>query len=170
MNISEWAAWVQAVGSIAAIVGAFFVARWQFQQSQLAADTARRGEHRASVNASLALLNELIEDVESLAKIAVLPTDQQRLLLEQVDHARWGLRLDLIKQWTVMGGPAPSLRLDWMAVQSTAAKCEEAARGVFSSLDPYVQPTWNLLAINIEMHARRLRAARSSMETTLRLI
>lgn len=46
LSSSEWAAWIQAVGSIAAIVGATYIAIWQSRRQHEISLAVMRAEHR----------------------------------------------------------------------------------------------------------------------------
>lgn len=82
MTPSEWAAWVQAVGSVLAILAAVGIALWQHhvaQRSRLLADVERRNTEEARAR-SLALgIHGTVSNLAfSLEKVAELPDDAKR--------------------------------------------------------------------------------------------
>lgn len=78
MTSSEWAAWVQAVGSIAAIFGATSIAIWQSRKQHQNSLALLRAEHRlARTELALALLSLSTNCQRALAHCAAQFPDRE---------------------------------------------------------------------------------------------
>lgn len=68
-NKSEWASWVQAIGSIGAILAAAFIATWQIDATRKSAQAERRRKAAVMVEAVTALVRSHLQELESISAL-----------------------------------------------------------------------------------------------------
>lgn len=70
LSKNDWSGWVQAVGSIGAILASGYIATWQYRKAAIDSAEQRRQEHLVQVVAIHALMREVsFEGVRSIATI-----------------------------------------------------------------------------------------------------
>lgn len=92
LNKSEWAYWVQAIGSIAAILGAFAVARWQAKSSERKSEADRAASSAALGHIAHVLAADASACLDSIvAKFELIKTERRPAIgterLEEILHA-----------------------------------------------------------------------------------
>lgn len=96
MTPSDWAAWVQAVGSIAAIIGSFRIARRQHEHERAADRERRRDEMQGALDEQLRARTLAVRNVVQVATHAL---DTVRLGVAHVraSQGRWEADAFLLK-------------------------------------------------------------------------
>lgn len=82
LNKQDWAAWVQAVGAIGAIIGAFEVGRRQVVADRMQAIDMDRLERQRKMGAVLAVVNHAVSQAKAAVDgFQLIPTDVLREVL-----------------------------------------------------------------------------------------